>query len=68
MRWNLGKGRDPNPSASTAACYDDELDTDISFLHVQVSVAQRNVHSPCIGLYVSQYNKQRSENTKMPKQ
>ena len=59
MRWTMGQGRNPNPSASTAVCYDDELDTDLSFLHVQVSVAQRYIHCSCIGLYESRYNKQR---------
>ncbi len=37
------KGRDPTPSASTAVCNDDQMDTDVSALHVQVSMAQRNI-------------------------
>jgi hypothetical protein len=55
----MGKGRNPNPSASTAACYDDESDMGLSFLHVQVSVARRYIHCPCSELYMSRYNKQR---------
>ena len=43
MRCGKGKGGDPDPSASSAACDDDRTDKDNSSLHVQESVAQRDV-------------------------
>ena len=48
----MGKGRAPTPSASTAVCDDDQIDTDTSALHVQVSMAQRDICCLPVGLYM----------------
>src|SRR5205823_6143783 len=56
MRQAVGQaGETPGPSASTAACDDDQLDAYSSGLHVQASTALRYVASLLPTLYSSRY-------------
>src|SRR5215469_5662520 len=44
VKWVIREGERPNPSASTAACDDDQMDRGGSVLHVQVSGARPGIH------------------------
>ncbi len=48
-------GETPSPSASTAACDDDQIDAYSSGLHVQASTALRYVARLHPALYLSRY-------------
>lgn len=62
----LGRGG-PIPSASTAACADDEMNKDKSVLHVQVNLAQQGVSHLRLDLEIGR-GTQASDNSILPVQ